>query len=91
MVEYIEREALMNALDDCSSWDKKQLASILDELPPADVAPVAHGRWINRTGPDDDLNVTDTCSRCLHTDTHSPTVDIPYCWHCGAKMDLEGD
>lgn len=56
-----------------------------------DAAPVVHGRWINREGPDEDMNVTDQCSRCGHRDTHSPKVDVPYCWFCGARMWGEED
>lgn len=92
MAEYIERGAVYRAYEDRKrrfnprdSYD----SAFIDEIPAANVAPVVHGRWIDRTGPDDDLNVTDTCSVCLHTDTHSPTVDVPYCWHCGARMGKE--
>lgn len=30
------------------------------------------------------------CSNCSHADIHARTVDVPYCWYCGAKME-EGD
>lgn len=30
------------------------------------------------------------CSNCSHADIHARTVDVPYCWYCGAKME-EGE
>ena len=27
-----------------------------------------------------------TCSCCGYSDIHSKAVRVPYCWHCGAKM-----
>lgn len=67
---------------DCS-W--KEMRAVFD-TPVSDVAPVRHGSWIKREGPDKNMNVTDVCSECGHTDTHSPTVKVPHCWFCGAEM-----
>lgn len=78
----IEREALLDIAE-------QQGHVTVDDILSADTidaAPVVHGRWINREGPDEDMNVTDQCSKCWHRDTHSPTVDVPYCWFCGARM-----
>ena len=30
-----------------------------------------------------------TCSNCLRSDIHAKTVKVPYCWFCGAKMEVE--
>lgn len=27
------------------------------------------------------------CSNCGHGDIHAKDVYVPYCWHCGAKME----
>ena len=26
------------------------------------------------------------CSNCSHSDIHAKTVEVPYCWYCGADM-----
>lgn len=70
-------------------YDEPYLVSAVPEevirsLPPADVAPVKHGRW-NRDG------------RCDQCGEHAPfwcmatTYHLSkYCPKCGAKMDEEG-
>jgi hypothetical protein len=52
----------------------------LDELPPADVAPVVHGKWVNGS-----------CDKC---GKHAPYwlmsstyYEGDFCPNCGAKMD----
>lgn len=75
----------------CAGQDKafvRTMEQVIDDCPDVDASPVLHGRWIDREGPDEDLNVTEWCSVCWHSDTHSPTTEVPYCWFCGAKMDL---
>lgn len=95
MAEYIEREAVRNAIlgehPDLHypSW----YANIIDSIPVADVAPVVHGEWI--IGVDnDDFDVK--CSKCEWTDIFEVagifTVEriakaMHYCPNCGAKMD----
>lgn len=53
----------------------------------------AHGHWIKRTKVHPDLLNESTynyeCSNCGYCDTHGADVKVPYCWHCGAKMDEE--
>lgn len=68
-----DQDPILDAMDDCV----------------VDAAPVVHGRWINQSKPDGDNNVTTSCSRCLHTDTHAVGMEVPFCWFCGAKMDLQ--
>ena len=83
MAEYIEREALMEALR------KYQYPYGVEFLvscqPAADVAPVVHGRWIFKWDSEKDprrLFVRIVCSECnLHTGQKST-----YCPNCGAKM-----
>ena len=95
MAEYIEREA---AYEKCGWYNtvngKSVYAVRKDELaaiPAADVAPVRHGRWIDKpTGKYG--NWQSWCSAC---GKHSGIGGIqsnqhkPYCPNCGAKMDLE--
>ena len=45
MAEYIEREALRDALYDADAITMSGV-KILNQFPGADVAPVRHGRWL---------------------------------------------
>ena len=82
--EYISREAALMKLmqDGCSA---KNLQSISD-MPAADVAPVRHGRWI-------DKGEYAVCAECGgRSGTQYDGVEpIPlmtqFCPYCGAKMD----
>ena len=42
---------------------------------------IKHGHWVV----DDDGNIK--CSECGYWDMHGSNVEVPYCWHCGCKMD----
>lgn len=45
-----------------------------------------HGEWIPTDDIDIDFNRLYECSNCHHSDRHSETVEVPYCWYCGADM-----
>ena len=74
MKEYIEREELMQSIEDNPHLPVSRL---IKETPVADVAPVVHAKW---------RKVSDywTCSNCS---TVTRSKDDEYCRHCGAKMD----
>lgn len=87
MAEYIEREKLIKKIDDCFSKTdvngQEQIGvlkcrGIIRAMPPADVAPVKHGKW-NRDG-----SIYE-CSNCYYPMEYV----TPYCPCCGAKMDGE--
>ena len=90
MAEYIEKEALMFALckeiigdgDYYNGKDDMQdeIRDMVSRLPPADVVPVRHGRWIKH---DDGVFI---CSECGNAESN----ESYFCRYCGAKMDLEG-
>lgn len=86
MVEYIDREAAIKAVekadytaiaDDADSCKADYLREVIESVPAADVAPVVHGEWIHH----DDGVVT--CSECGNAESS----DSYYCRYCGAKMD----
>jgi hypothetical protein len=52
---------------------------------------VKHVRWIQHGELDEDGNGQYYCSVCLAGEKHNPTVDVPYCWKCGADMRGEED
>lgn len=74
-------------------WESVLYAEQIDNAPTIDAEPIRHGRWIKRTKVHPDLPNDSTynyeCSDCSYMDTHGANVEVPYCWHCGAKMDEE--
>ena len=83
MTEYIERRAANDAVTDAIWHGKRSMydvASAINSVPAADVAPVVHGRWIMH---DDEFGLTCECSAC-HIETMG---NGNYCPNCGAKMD----
>ena len=87
MAEYIDRGAAMRAVlgESTDAHYPEWYAAILMELPTADVAPVVHGRWIEKTVPEGRRYFE--CSNCgAHENKHT-AIKGYYCWRCGAKMD----
>ena len=93
MAEYIDREALRDALYDADAITMSGV-KILNQFPVADVAPVRHGIWISLT---DCSNAGVYCSVC-HKKVYKEDYAIcnrknklrsDYCPNCGAKMDDE--
>lgn len=91
MAEYIEREAVLPAVENAvelypSEYD--EIKSHIKAIPAADVAPVVHGRW--------DIRYDGTYGRarayCTACGRHSGIGGIRsnqlklYCPNCGAKM-----
>lgn len=77
MPEYIEREALINSIEDNPHLP---VSRIIKEVPAADVAPVVHGEWETSDTPLGKCCVCSVCGSC-------PTMEYKYCPYCGAKMD----
>ena len=97
MAEYIEREALMRRIKEihCAECDSYHGArcracwvddtlDYIDSEQAADVAPVRHGRWIEKDkysfGTFYDCSI---CGNCILDNGHSWN----YCPNCGAIMD----
>ena len=97
--KYIDREALVGwlkriPLKDLS--DGRGLCRVIFEddfkraikkIPKGiivDVAPVVHGRWIEKSAPA--IKTYFECSHCgAHENKHT-AIKGYYCWRCGAKM-----
>lgn len=98
MDDYISKtEAFDIVRFECGEWSglAKTICKRFDYLPHADVQPVRHGHWIlceEQSKDDvDNGNYLYVCSNCNHSDIHAKTVDVPYCWHCGTRMDGDTD
>ena len=90
MDEYIEREAAITALLNDSpeqvGYSREDAADCIRYMDAADVAPVRHGRWVEKDKYT--FGIMYDCSLCenLILDNGRPWN---YCPNCGAIMDLE--
>lgn len=84
MPDYIDREELIRRIDMVTDTvgfpGNIAIKELIYNVPAADVAPVVHGRWENRSG-------IITCSGCGQG--HMLVMYPNFCDNCGAKMDLE--
>ena len=86
MDEYIKKkyavDAVLDVYYDTPDIDLsgEKFEAAIFKIPPADVAPVRHGKWLHRK------NGVAYCSEC-EVDTVEDETN--YCPNCGAKMDLE--
>nr|DAE36973.1 MAG TPA: zinc-ribbon containing domain protein [Bacteriophage sp.] len=85
MTDYIEREALINAIATSTEPFTTGLVFIaINNQPAADVAPVKIGFWkISGVNPANNVIGNFKCSLCARTSLE----DSDYCPHCGAKME----
>ena len=85
MDEYIKKSYAVDAVLDvyCDTPDIdlscEKFEAAIFKIPPADVAPVRHGRWIKH---DDGVF---TCTECENAESN----ESHFCRYCGAKM-MEG-
>lgn len=103
MAEYIERVAAHDAVVDAIWHGKKSMydvASAINSVPNADVAPVRHGRWLDVQEtdmyvPDLKLTATKTAETCSVCKARIGFIGAKLylfdsiCPNCGARMDLE--
>lgn len=64
-----------------------KVSDLLCQTPTEDVKKIKHAHWIRLSNPDQGGNAYYSCSSCSAGDLHTPSVEVPYCWFCGAKMD----
>ena len=97
MAEYIAREELLAQLRAMESYNVSPMyrrgyddcvATVLN-APTADVVPVVHGRWIEKTVPEGCRYFE--CSNCGAHENRHTAIKGYYCWRCGAKMDGGAD
>ena len=94
MDEYINREAaikeLMNDAPGQVGYSREDAADCIRYMDAADVAPVRHGRWIERKSFHADGGISAKCSDCQR-DVQYLGNPLKYCPNCGAKMDGGAD
>ena len=64
-----------------------EIASIIANIPMVEAELVRHGKWINVSDLGDKVQCR--CSECFSGDIYPKDMIVPYCWHCGARMDGE--
>ena len=95
MAEYIEKQAALKKIcDACGIVPDREKENCeykfagckeyynVFALPPADVRPVKHGKWIVKT--DSEGKTYGVCSRCGY---EQYAGHLKYCPECGGKMD----
>ena len=100
MAEYIEREALIKAIEnDCLElvyYTKEDAIQCVKAIPAADVAPVRHGQWERigirgRKG----LTIYPCCSACgmvfaaYRSEWEGSRGAWKFCPNCGARMNAD--
>ena len=86
MAEYIEREEYCERRCRCNNEYCDKESCPIWKAPTADVAPVVHGRWIEKKSA---VGRYFECSNCgAHENKHT-AIKGYYCWRCGAKMDIQ--
>ena len=85
--DYIKRSDALKALSRGSGCDNI-CSRAIKRIPAADVEPRREsGVWIEQPEtPNVKSNKIYRCSVCGYADEHSPTTEVPYCWHCGSRM-----
>ena len=103
MAEYIEREALLDRMNDycvrnchdttyCISCFMTDAKEIVDSQDAEDVRPVVHGEWFEDSDPGEEYGTHYACSNChVCYGTRTPPEEIcnvyKFCPNCGAKME----
>lgn len=87
MPEYIDREDYCKNLCHCHNEYCNKESCPIWKAPAADVAPVVHGRWIEKSAPA--RKIYFECSHCGAQENKHTAIKGHYCWRCGARMDGE--
>ena len=97
MAKYIECESAMWAACKalchpgvrCPDFGCAEVREVFDAIPAADVAPIKHGRWIEKHGILHPLEEDGVCSICKYVTGFYNFFN--YCPNCGAKMGGDND
>ena len=87
--DYILRSDIQKAIGDwfLNDGDKRSMMQVFEDIPAADVEPVAHGYWVKSTGmmpPEFAGNYH--CSECGWHGINAKEREYKRCPECGAKM-----
>ena len=87
MDDYISREAVLDKAECDGNYRLVVPVEVIKNFPAADVEPVRHGKWENKSGGFWEVAACSVCG------ARTPTVGITpnYCPSCGAKMEGGAD
>lgn len=85
MSTYIRAVVAAKAIADKYGIPLGDLVDTFADIPAAEVAPVVHGRWIEKTA--HDRRQYFECSNCRKQENKHTAIRGGFCWNCGAKMD----
>ena len=91
LVEWLKRIPLKDLSDGrglCRVIFEEDFKRAIKKIPKGiivDVAPVVHGRWIEKSAPA--RKIYFECSHCGAQENKHTAIKGYYCWRCGAKMD----
>lgn len=91
MTEYIRKEQVIELLHYNTDEACSSIVADVEQLPPADVAPVAHGKWEDLLYTDEQENHYYWCTNChtvLRTLNCNRIQWFSFCPNCGAKMKI---
>ena len=80
-----QKEYSFNLTLDRIADRQHEIIGTIEDAPAADVVPVVHGRWIEKTVPEGRRYFE--CSNCGAHENRHTAIKGYYCWRCGAKMD----
>lgn len=97
MAEYIDRKSLIDEFDRLGLGEHSFVERVFSDgvrtiiagIPAADVAPVVHARWIEKSAPA--RKIYFECSHCGAQENKHTAIKGYYCWRCGARMDGGSD
>lgn len=82
MSRYIDADIIgdewLHGVENEHIYDTNDFINSIDDQPTADVKPVRHAHWITYTS---------SMRKCSLCDSVRGARWMPYCPHCGAKMD----
>lgn len=93
MSEYIDRQSLINHLNQSAAeYYSRAVERVIELEPAADVKPFLRAEWIPYKG-------GTVCGRCAKglkrtygpNDVFMDLSEMPYCPNCGAKMEVPND
>lgn len=87
----IELDSMLNVYEDEDFYDiANKLAHYEDLEEQGRLIEQKQGQWIYKCDEEGNTgNAQYECSECSAGDLHAKSQEVPYCWKCGAKMEVQ--
>lgn len=91
--DVISRQAVLDKWEQLSARGRTEFDQVLMTMPSTKPQEPKTGHWILADSQDnvdvENGNNRYICSECTFSDIHAKSTEVPYCWHCGARMESE--